>query len=159
MKASVVAAVKANFFSSWFEICHLTHTTAGFMAWYCTARRLFIKKKLLQSKYIVQFASCTCSRCLAGNLIVNIVTPWFDLPVIWKAGPVFGLQISPTVFFSSSCQMEWKMEKIQKCFEDKRYIFAKVRVFVPPRYCSWFCIRSSGTESCVCVSNCACVCL
>lgn len=119
MKASVVAAVKGNFFSSWFEICHLTHTTAGFMAWYCTARRLFIKKKLLQRKYIVQFASCTCSRCLAGNLIVNIVTPWFDLPVIWKAGPVFGLQISPTVFFLHLAKWNGKWRRYKSASRTK----------------------------------------
>lgn len=53
--------------------------------------------------------------------------------------------------------MEWKMEKKQKRFEEKkRWIFAKVRAFGPPGYCSCFCLQLA--KSCVCESKCACVC-
>lgn len=119
---------------------------------------LFNTPSIVQKKEIILFGLCSSSTYFPGNLIEHVVALWFNTVAIWKATLVFHFKFPFTVFFSP-CQMEWKMERKQKCLKEKRWIFTKVRAFGPTGYCSCFCIQLSVAKSCVYVGEQLCICV
>lgn len=107
----------------------------------------------------ILFGECsgrTCSRCLPDNVIVHIVTLWFNLLTKWKETPGFHFEFPFNVFFSP-CQIEWKIEKKQQRFEGKKMNLCKGQSVWFSRILFMFCLAVVfGQITCMCEQLCIC---